>query len=108
MGALQARAVTPTDSLRYLFSSARSESEKFEPSKQFQNERKIVVRRRRCTNLCNKAALYHKSTCAVKYLAYEPRTQIFTSMTQSPHVQQRIGPLESSSPLRQLGARLQQ
>ena len=77
------------------FFPTRSEAKEFEPSKPFQDERKIVARRRRRTNLCNKAALYQEYTWLVKYLVFEPRTQIFNSMPRLPHVQQRIGAVES-------------
>jgi TCP-1/cpn60 chaperonin family len=72
------RAVTPTDSLRHVFFSTRSESKESEPSKPFQNERKIVARRRRRTSLCNKASLYQEYTWLVKFLVFEPRTQVLT------------------------------
>jgi hypothetical protein len=89
------RAVTPTDSLRHVFFSTRSESKESEPSNPFQNERKIVARRRRRTSLCNKASLYQEYTWLVKFLVFEPRTQVLTSMPRLPHVQQRIGAVES-------------
>jgi hypothetical protein len=84
------RAVTPTDSLRHVFFSTRSESKESEPSNPFQNERKIVARRRRRTSLCNKASLYQEYTWLVKFLVFEPRTQVLTSMPRLPHVQHSL------------------
>jgi Polyphosphate kinase 2 (PPK2) len=95
-GALQARAATPTDSLRHLFSRRDRKRKNLRHQNSLKNNRKIVARRRRRTNLCNKATLHQEYTRLVKYLVFEPRTQVFNSMPRLPRLQQRIGAVESS------------
>ena len=85
-GALQARAAMPTDSLRHLFSRRDRKRKNLRHQNSLKNNRKIVARRCSRTNLCNKATLHQEYTRLVKYLVFEPRTQIFNSMPRLPQI----------------------
>src|SRR5690348_11844010 len=62
-------------SLRCLSSRHERKRQNLNHQNRSKNNRKIVARRRRRANLCNKLALYHEYRCKVNYLADEPRTK---------------------------------
>ena len=96
-GALQARAATPTDSLRHLFSRRDRKRKNLRHQNHFKMSAKSWRGDAAALIFANKAALYQEYTWLVKYLVFGPRTQNFNSMPRLPHVQQRIGAVKEPS-----------
>ena len=74
-GALQARARHADRLAPAPFSRRDRKRKNLRHQNSLKNNRKIVARRRRRTNLCNKATLHQEYTRLVKYLVFEPRTK---------------------------------